>query len=628
MNKIDHIHSLAAQARFPGMDYLEWLKWFHQILKPMTYIEIGVESGQSLQFAKSPTRGIGIDPELKVVHSQQTWVKLFGMTSDDFFASYDLRQVMEHDVVDFAFIDGLHTFDQALKDFMNIEKYSNKNTVVAFHDIFPVTPITAERERKTFFWLGDTWKVIPILRLYRPDLKVITIPTYPSGLAIVTHLDRQSNVLYEAYKNVINKFMGLAVTECLNEIDSLLNVIPNETVAVTKFLGEEKKEFPILIDNPNTNLDLELLNPYSEISNIAGRTEIENYFHAIVSNYLQISSEMSGPTLLRNQVEMDICQKFSVGDKVLKINHDLSPSPGLTQINDESVDTLIALDLLTEIPDWVHMLGKLSKKICLDGNIIANFYSLEHLESFETQPLESLGIFKNAVSLQQVVRAAEQLSLNVIAVIPYGFADKSSRYQHPFTKQILTETKAWQRHLSWVLVDKKLLNFFCFIEQSLIQYLPIKATGRFIVVFQKSAKLTYCFDTNKKVNINNGFNFGLLSPFLSYSEHEWKKALNDFLENKRHAVIFFLFWISFWKNPSHFGYESFLNEKHRHRLELWWQQEITDQKALMIARQWYLQDRIKQALTCDDVNVGSCMEWYLIPDILRDYFHAFEENSR
>ena len=45
------------------------------------------------------------------------------MTSDDFFASHDLAQVLGGRPVDLAYIDGMHQFEFALRDFMNLERY-------------------------------------------------------------------------------------------------------------------------------------------------------------------------------------------------------------------------------------------------------------------------------------------------------------------------------------------------------------------------------------------------------------------------------------------------------------------------------------------------------------------------
>ncbi len=230
------LHMTAAQQRFPGRLYLEWLEWFHLVRQPTTYLEIGVETGNSIRLAKPPTKVIGIDPEFNIVYTQQTWNKLFRETSNDFFATHDLREVMQADAIDLAFIDGLHTFDQTLTDFINVERYSDENSLTIFHDIFPVSPITASRERKSVLWLGDTWKVILILRQYRPDLQLFTIPTYPSGLAVVANLDCHSTILSDCYAEIVEKFMALTFEEHQASFESQLNLVPNDFQAVEKIL--------------------------------------------------------------------------------------------------------------------------------------------------------------------------------------------------------------------------------------------------------------------------------------------------------------------------------------------------------------------------------------------------------
>jgi len=227
----------AAMARFPGPQYLDWLQWLHRTLKPASYVEIGVETGQSLRFAQHPTKAVGIDPAIQIVWSQESWVKLFKLTSDEFFAHHDLRQVLDAPCVDLAFIDGLHTFDQALKDFINIERYARPGTVVAFHDIFPVTPITAERDRKSIFWLGDTWKVVMILKELRPDLKIFTLPTFPSGLTLVTGLNPDEKLLQKNLEEIISRWMFVPLSAYFSDMDRHLNVVENNVAQLAVLLS-------------------------------------------------------------------------------------------------------------------------------------------------------------------------------------------------------------------------------------------------------------------------------------------------------------------------------------------------------------------------------------------------------
>lgn len=232
---------LAAQI-FPGDYYLAVLKNIHDSLKPETYLEIGIETGQSLELANKDTLSIGIDPIMSLFRRLPSRVKLFPMESDEFFDRFDLSKELEGRPLDLAFIDGSHLFEQALRDFINIERYANEKTVVIFHDIMPIDQIVANRERRSIFWCGDVWKVMPLFRKYRPNLKFCLVPVNPSGLMIVKNLNiKKWKIEYYSINRIIdikyNKLPYFSLYDHIGELDKLFpELIPNDFEQIINFV--------------------------------------------------------------------------------------------------------------------------------------------------------------------------------------------------------------------------------------------------------------------------------------------------------------------------------------------------------------------------------------------------------
>jgi tetratricopeptide (TPR) repeat protein len=227
-----------ASVRLPGDDYVSVLAQLHDILRPATYVEIGVETGATLALARPPTLAVGIDPALRVTHEFITATRLFGTTSDDFFAGYDLTAELNGQRVELAFIDGLHTFDQALKDFINLERHAAPSAVMVFHDVLPLDAISSARVRRSGFWTGDTWKILPALRRHRPDLELGMVPAAPSGLLVVRGLDPASSVLPQVYDRMVAELMPLTFADWQARNREFSPVtIPNRRAAVAEYIG-------------------------------------------------------------------------------------------------------------------------------------------------------------------------------------------------------------------------------------------------------------------------------------------------------------------------------------------------------------------------------------------------------
>ncbi len=203
--------AMLASACFPGPPYRELLKRLHEILQPRAYLEIGVETGATLGFAKAAERAVGVDPDASLLQPELVppCARVFTMTSDDFFAQHSRESVFGDARLDLALIDGMHLFEYALRDFIHVEAWSQATGVIVLHDCVPLSPLTATRERQSNLWVGDVWKVVSVLREYRPELSVKIVKTAPSGLCIVRGLNPASRVLSERLDEIVARFMDV-----------------------------------------------------------------------------------------------------------------------------------------------------------------------------------------------------------------------------------------------------------------------------------------------------------------------------------------------------------------------------------------------------------------------------------
>jgi hypothetical protein len=237
-NRIE-VFTPLAMLSMPGPQYSDHLGFLHRILNPAVYLEIGIFSGNTLKLAHPETHAIGIDPFplLRKPYPQNTSV--FGITSNRFFDEIAPIFLSRHGPISFVFIDGLHLFEQVLLDFIHVEKYCDRHSVVAIHDTLPIAEFPSARSQDSLYWCGDAWKVVACLERYRPDLCILTLPSFPSGLTLITGLDPRNSVLSDYYDRAVNEFVDLSFSVCQRRIINVRATIKNCFGTVAESLGRD-----------------------------------------------------------------------------------------------------------------------------------------------------------------------------------------------------------------------------------------------------------------------------------------------------------------------------------------------------------------------------------------------------
>lgn len=177
----------------------------HELVQPRTYFEIGVRKGRSLTLSRVPS--VGVDPFFVLTHELHCDVHLVRTTSDEFFARRHPFAHFEEQVVDLAFIDGMHLAEFALRDLINTERHCHPASVIVIDDMLPRSVVEAGRGRVGSAdggaWAGDVYKVVDVLREHRPDLVVVELDTKPTGTVVVLVPDAGDTSLAAAYDDVV-----------------------------------------------------------------------------------------------------------------------------------------------------------------------------------------------------------------------------------------------------------------------------------------------------------------------------------------------------------------------------------------------------------------------------------------
>ena len=216
-----------------------------------TYLEIGVNTGTCFLRIKA-RRKIGIDPSLKIPFGRRLkyYIKnptnvnnqYFEQTSDDFFASNgELLRLHKPQIV---FIDGLHTYEQSLRDVLNSLSFLADGGVILMHDCNPVSEAAAFPARSfedavglhlpdyKGIWNGDVWKAVVHLRALRSDLEVCVL-NCDHGVGIVRRGTTANGPRYSADEIEKLSYRDLAANRekyhNLKSPDFLENVIAHLT---------------------------------------------------------------------------------------------------------------------------------------------------------------------------------------------------------------------------------------------------------------------------------------------------------------------------------------------------------------------------------------------------------------
>jgi hypothetical protein len=178
-----------------GFTHSQLLQDLLDLYENPRYLEVGVHNAQTFRVIRAGEK-VGVDPrfhfDLREDWVADTAISLYEMTSDEYFGSV-AEQGAYFDVV---FLDGLHSFEQTLRDLNSAISLLSPFGVVVIDDIQPTSGFAAMPNRMEFkrlraaldlesgAWMGDVYKLVFFIETFYQQLSFSTVAENPGQLVV------------------------------------------------------------------------------------------------------------------------------------------------------------------------------------------------------------------------------------------------------------------------------------------------------------------------------------------------------------------------------------------------------------------------------------------------------------
>jgi hypothetical protein len=220
-----------ARLRLPGDDCYQWLERLHREIRPAIYLETGVTDSAAIGFALPPTLAIGVGLEPTVMLRARTETHIFPEPTESFFARRGPDRLMAGRRLGLGLIGGVHLFEQALRDFIRLESYCDRGSLILVVNTIPLDEAAQRRERTAAmsFHTGDIWKLVLLLGDLRPDLEIFTIAAPPSGLTVIAGFGDRREDFADRAGEAVARYAGLPYSSIEgSRRTAALNVVGND----------------------------------------------------------------------------------------------------------------------------------------------------------------------------------------------------------------------------------------------------------------------------------------------------------------------------------------------------------------------------------------------------------------
>ena len=150
------------------------------------YLEIGVANGETFLAVKADYK-VAVDPrfnlDISSLGPETLDCQFIEVTSDEYFAARSKRDKKFHVI----YLDGLHTFEQILRDFTNALLFLEDDGIIVIDDVAPTSYaaglpdegdavlIKKATNDSDNSWMGDVYKLVYFIDTFFPSMHLRTV---------------------------------------------------------------------------------------------------------------------------------------------------------------------------------------------------------------------------------------------------------------------------------------------------------------------------------------------------------------------------------------------------------------------------------------------------------------------